>query len=325
MLDALLWVLAGLCEAAGGWLLFTGWPWLALLAHALCAMAATAAAWLILPPHYHRGLRRAVVYPFVFAFCVPVFGPLGLLVSVLPALYFGRAEPEKDWRDLDQLDLPYKPVELATDIVYLDTGVRRALLIDDVETRVRALRATRNMSGRRAVPILKIALQDPVDEVRLLAYALVDGKLQRIEQGVQALRKELEAHPGDSRFQAKCEEAIAELYCEEAELGLVEGEVRQQALLQALKAIDVALGVSDTPVRQYLRGRIQLRLGRVEAAAQALHRAEASGLAADRIAPYLAECAFMRRDVGGVRRELARISDSLRQTPVLRAVTEYWS
>ena len=46
----------------------------------------------------------------------------------------------------------------------------------ETAARVRAVMATRQLSDQYAVPILQVALRDPVDDVRLLAYALLDGK-----------------------------------------------------------------------------------------------------------------------------------------------------
>ncbi|MGZ0843230.1 HEAT repeat domain-containing protein, partial [Klebsiella pneumoniae subsp. pneumoniae] len=56
----------------------------------------------------------------------------------------------------------------------------------DPNQRLTAIFATRRMPGKEAIPILKLALRDPADDVRLLAYSMLDQKESRINQRIEA-------------------------------------------------------------------------------------------------------------------------------------------
>jgi Tfp pilus assembly protein PilF len=72
-----------------------------------------------------------------------------------------------------------------------------------------------------------------------------------------------------------------------------------------------------------LRGRLALDGGDLDAADTMLQRAIDCGFPRDRMLPYLAEAAYLRRDYARVRRLLGEM-DSRATTPTLHAVLNFW-
>ncbi|MFO6383442.1 HEAT repeat domain-containing protein, partial [Pseudomonas aeruginosa] len=83
--------------------------------------------------------------------------------------------------------LPFRPKEKRLDMMFSDGGLQDVLRhAPDPNQRLTAIFATRRMPGKEAIPILKLALRDPADDVRLLAYSMLDQKESRINQRIEA-------------------------------------------------------------------------------------------------------------------------------------------
>ena len=77
-------------------------------------------------------------------------------------------------------ELPFRPQERDKELMFNDGGLQDVLRhAPDTEKRMAALFATRRMPPREAIPILKLALRDPADDVRLLAYSMLDKREAR--------------------------------------------------------------------------------------------------------------------------------------------------
>lgn len=329
-LSALLWILAAILEGAAAWFAFGagvvayGWLLVAIL-HIAYAVVLAFGAWLLLPLRYRQPRGWALLYLFCVGLCIPVLGWFGMLLAILPGLIWQRRTKSEDWTSTPDPDLPYKAIEIDPDAIYRRGGLATVVRHDEERWRLRAVMATRYLQDRHAVPVLRSALADPVDEIRLMAYALLNSKTNRIERAVAALRAEAATNPdGDTRTHAGIDEQIAALYLEQAELGLVDGAVRTFVLEQALERIDAASKTRLTAPRAFIRGRICLRLQRLPEAEAAFDAAENLGFPGNLVAPYLAESAFERGNYLQVRTQLARLSPQVRRVPLLASLVEYW-
>lgn len=325
ILDALLWVLAALAEAAAASVFVRdpGAAWLPLALHVAAAATLTLAAWRSLPARYRTPWPWSVAFLAGLALAMPVLSWFGLLLALVPGLHWPRRQAPGDWEELPALTLPYQPVRVDARAVQRRGGLAAVLRGDEADWRVRAVAATRYLTDRRAVPILRIALTDATDEVRLLAYSLLSSKERRIDAAIQVLQ---EAGMGDAAAAnaARAHEQLAGLYLEQAELGLAEGAVRAHALAQARTHIEAALRAGPSASRWFLQARIHLRLGRYPQADAMFAAAEQAGFSVGKVAPYRAECAFGERDVPRIREQLTRLDPHGRRAAVLAAVTEYW-
>lgn len=195
---------------------------------------------------------------------------------------------------------------------------------EEVEQRMRRVVATRRWEHAQAVPLLRAALRDPADEVRLLAQAFLESRERalyaRLEERAQALERVRAEASGPLRLE------LAEGTWELVRLGFVQGALAAQALRQALEhAEEAAALLPSRAAPELLRAGLLLALGEVEAASQALEAARARGAAEQVLAPYRAQVAFHQRRFAEVSAALARRGACAGLRPPLRPLEHFWS
>ena len=163
------------------------------------------------------------------------------------------------------------------------------------DARVRAVLATRRLDGARATPLLRAALRDQHEDVRLLAYALLEDRERQGDATIRALLAALAVAAPDRR--AALNEQLAHAYWELCYQQLVAGELEAFSLARALEHLDAATG--DLPERNgarwLLRGRVLLRQGAGASARAALEESRRCGVPARTVDPYLAESLYLQR------------------------------
>lgn len=158
-----------------------------LFAHGLGSALLCVGVWLLLPRRYKFPLPWSPLFLFSLAFFVPLIGAVGVAAAVFPALYLPRQRGEQAWQAMGVPELPFRPKEKRLDMMFSDGGLQDVLRhAPDPNQRLTAIFATRRMPGKEAIPILKLALRDPADDVRLLAYSMLDQKESRINQRIEA-------------------------------------------------------------------------------------------------------------------------------------------
>lgn len=207
-----------------------------------------------------------------------------------------------------------RPDTTAADRAPIMTGGRSLSDIlhgsDSVTERVAAVLAVRHLPTRAAVPILRLALRDPADDVRLLAYAMLDRRDAALQSRIQALETSLAREPLAPGDAAAMHRTLARLHWELAYSGLATGAVEQRALdsaaahARAALAVDAAADTAADRGTLFLLGRILLRQGALREAEQVLTRARELGIAESSIRPFLAEIAFLERRFAHVRAHL---------------------
>jgi hypothetical protein len=188
--------------------------------------------------------------------------------------------------------------------------------------RLSAVLETRRMPSRDAIPILKLALRDSADDVRLLAYSMLDGKENQINKKIRNLLEELERTPPEQ--QPPMHASVAQYYWELVYLGLAQGSVMEHMLSMARQHIEYALDGQNSPQDWLLAGRIALGQQRLEDAAEAFVAAEKLGMDASLLATYQAEVAFFQRDFAAIPGHLAQLSADDQQRSPFSSLTRYW-
>jgi len=262
---------------------------------------------------------------FLLIIVIPFFGLFGLLLSVIPALFYPRTKPEVLWRDVPIPDLPFKPVMVSERPNYGVGGLASVMNSScNTERRIGAVNAMRKIAEKVAVPLLQDALKDPVDDVRLFAYSVLDQKANDIYQGISALQAELRQEGVEDV--AGIHYALAQHYWELAYLELVSGHtlvyIYEQAEYHA--NLSAGLGWAGSDV-SFLIGRIYLNQGKYAQSVEMFNASLDAGALPSAILPFLAEVAFERHNFMEVHSILASLSACCKGHTPIPAVVQAWA
>lgn len=279
----------------------------------------------LVPRRYRR--HRWWTFTLFFGFClfVPSIGLLGLLLAIWPGIVMERHARREAYQRVDVPELPFQPLKVQTQPIYGKAGMISVLRhAQDPERRIKALIATRQMTSQEAIPVLKEALRDPVDDVRLLAYSMLDAKEEEINATIRRLLDRIKHTSADQ--QRKLHQRISNCYWELAYLGLAQGEVLRHALTRALSHLELALKAgADEPALHIQRGRLLMHQEHWDEAELAFGTAVQQGIPAAGVAPYLAEIAFEKKNFKQVAAYLRELGPSVRRSERLAAVAAFWT
>lgn len=300
---------------------------LCLLVQALAALVAAYGLASVLPMHYRLSRAGLLAALWVLNFAVPIGGLLGPIGAMAIARGLPRPRAELP------VKLVYEP-EFAANLmstVSYGRGARLKVELQNAEAgtsfRMTALLAMQSMPARTVSPLLQGMLADPLDDIRLLAYGILDNREKGLTQRILVERPKLDPklHPELSDAQrAEANGALAQLYSELIYENLVAGDVYRNAADQADAYAAAALKHDPNDAALWrLRGRLAIARFDLDGADTMLQRAIDCGFPRDRMLPWLAEAAWLRRDFARVRTLLGEM-DSRATTPTLSAVLDFW-
>lgn len=297
--------------------------WLILFIHALGSALVALAVWLVLPTKYRYPARLSYSFLYSIAVFIPFIGAVGLLICILPSLYFPRHRKARILEIQEDIELPYAQLDKQDSPLFHDGGLQDVLSLQTNESkRLNALLAVRNMQKQYAIPILKKALRDPADDIRLLAYAMLDKYETQINTELEIVLNQLES--ADGAHKAELHKNIARNYWELAYLGLAQGAVCEHALEQAQENIEQALSFKKTPELALLQGRVALKQNHTELARLAFQQAIEMGMDRQNVIPYLAEAAYLLGHYQEIPGLLAQLPESLRNRYPFSELVDYW-
>lgn len=261
---------------------------------------------------------------------VPVLGALGMLVVVRFGLTRPRERFGEPWAVVDlQQDFEKRhrhPLRTRrADVSALEIrAVLRQRSDESVPYRFKSVLAIQKLPPKAGVPLLKLAQSDPSDEIRLYAFSRLERMRDDLERKVKELTASLEQAANEEG--ARLHLRLAQSYWELGYLGLAEGAVLAHALASAHRhaAIASEMMPRHAPAEFFL-GRILLELREPERALIGFERAAAAGYPRVRLLPWLAECAFHRRDFGSVRRLLDELEVASPENLFSQAVSDFWA
>lgn len=295
-----------------------------LLMHAGACAVLGSATWLMLPQRYRGRPLLAWILMFDFAFIAPVIGAACLLLIV--RLTLRREDGVGPQAQPRSVDLPEYEIQSRVG-VRSGQGAVRARLTSKVPDNVRlqSLMSLQTVSRRVANPILEDLLGDKADDVRLIAFGMLDAEEKKISSHISRQRASLEGNlSAVQRYDTL--RHLAELHWELIYASLAQGELRRHILSEARRYADEAMDLEvehDSGVL-LLCGRIRLEQGNLESAANYFDEAVALGQPEASALPYLAEIAFRRRhfdEVDAIMQRLAR----LHLAASTKAVVELWT
>lgn len=295
-----------------------------LAAHGGAAALLALFALALLPAGYREPRLPVLLLLFAVIFFIPALGFIGTLGVILLTPWLPRLKTPAGF---GSVELPaLDPHERIGGAGFRQPGMRGFLsnATAPVATRLRALVSLQNIPTRLASPLLRDLLADPSEDLRLLAYGMLDSREQKLNRAIhRELRNRKEA--ADAEVAARSARKLAQLYWELTYQGLVQGELLRHAVGEALRYAQEALAADPADANLTLRlGRLLHAQGRNDEARKAYGEALGLGLPATRVVPYLAELAFEARDHDEVRRLLAVLRD-WPGMPRLQPVIQYWT
>jgi hypothetical protein len=297
--------------------------WQIVVAHALISGVVALTTYLMLPRRYMVPRFAVTALMFSFAFIAPVLGAIGLLL--ITHLNLRRAQEQAHFSIPVSVALPVYDVQ-AVDQHRGGQGAIRSRLGRQVpsELRMQSLLTLQAVPSRVSNPILEDLLGDETDDVRLVAFGMLDAEEKKISTQIRQESQRL-AGPLATEQRYDCLRQLAELNWELVYACLAQGELRQHILTQAADFADQALALHADAGSGliFLRGRIWLEQGDMVAAQRAIERAVELGQPRTSAWPYLAEIAFRRRDYSSVRQYMQQLS-TLNLASRTRAVEDFW-
>lgn len=297
--------------------------WGVLLAHGLVSLVAALATYLLLPSHFRQPRLPVTLLMFCFAFMAPVIGTMGLLLITRTNLSL----PQEEARIAvpRSVNLPLYDVQSTEQTRGGQSAIRSRMGIEVPNAlRMQSLLTLQAVPSKVSNPILEDLLGDATDDVRLVAFGMLDAKEKIISTEIRHESERLSRHLTLEQ-QYDSLRHLAELNWELVYAGLAQGELRQHILGQARQYAAAALALNLTPGSGivFLLGRILLEQGEQEGAQKAIEQAITLGQSKTSALPYLAEIAFLRRDFSTVQQIMPQLS-KLNLASRTRAVEDFW-
>ncbi|WP_051711267.1 hypothetical protein [Andreprevotia chitinilytica] len=271
---------------------------------------------------YPKQQGRVLLVLLPFGVLLPGIGSFGLVIAAELALRFPEQAQAATFR---VLPVPEFTLRTAQREVRYGIGGVRARLADPhapSESRLNALLTLNAMPQRLSSGLLRDLLDDPEEDLRLLAYGMLDQEEKRINAQINTAMQTYRDETGDHKVDAA--RRLAYLYWEQVYQGVVQGDVRQYVLAQAIRYADEVLAVLPAEAELWvLRGKVLSANGDTERAWAAYLCARAMGYPEVRLLPYLAEHAFARRDFADVRSLIGDL-DPLHLNDTMAPVARFW-
>ena len=294
-----------------------------LLAHAIGSALLALGLAMLVPANYRHPRLWLCGYLFSFNFFMPILG----LACLTTGFVVSTIWPRKSRPDLFDITIP---VRFTTHRNHEGTGFRggqvRAQLGNSkapLDQRMKALVAVQDTPARATGGLLRTLLADPTDDIRLLAYGILDNKEKLITQQILDRRHKLAELIGGNEFGA-VNKQIAELYWELIYQDLVQGDMRTFSAAQVRKfGYEALKTLSDDAGLWFLLARLELFSGNLDTAETALLAAQERGFVRERLLPYISELRFLQRrfrDVSGLFAQL----ESTAGVPALAQSRKFW-
>ena len=299
--------------------------WSVLFAHAAISALVAWSTYQLLPHRSRQPRTFVLVLMFCFAFIAPAVGAISLLIIIRGTLQ--KTPTESNFAVPVPVALPVYDVQSKEVHRGSSQGAIRSRLGHDVPShlRMQSLLTLQAVPSRVSNPILEELLGDDTDDVRLVAFGMLDTEEKKIAREIRQESERLQqAQMPEARY--GCLRQLAELNWELVYASLAQGELRRHILTQAARFADeaLALGVSAGSGLVFLRGRIWLEQGNLDAAKLAIEQAVALGQPRTSAWSYLAEVAFLQRDFVAVRQYMQQLS-KLNLASRTRAVEDFWT
>lgn len=297
---------------------------LCLLAHLLSAIFVTFSYQLSLPKYFTNISRWFFLLIFLLCLAIPLFG---IVISsfIIIVIYRGRAQFRAYTETVDTtINLKHiKPVFSQ----YGEGGAMMYLLknTQSVVKRTDALLVLGRVALSKINKIMYELLADRSDEIRLLAFNILDYQESIIADDVDNLLALINPNDPNKYNQAKYEKNLAILYWELIYQSLTLHELQDAMVKQAENyALSAAVILKDDFNLKALLGRIYLFLKQLNMAKIEFEKALEANISPPKVLPYLAEIEFKQQNYIAVKNYLTQ-SDTLLDVPLVAPVVRFWN
>lgn len=194
-----------------------------------------------------------------------------------------------------------------------------------IKERSAALFALRECPLSQINPLIHELLPDTSDDIRLLAFNILEGQESSIMSRIEALLLRLKTVPdGEPLIKAQCQKSLALLHWELIHHHLIEIELEETIINKAIASALSALTVlSDDAVLWALLGKLYQHRQQDLLAVEAFETAMSCHSAPTEVLPYLAEIRFKQGDYSAIQALLSQ-SDALLDMMQIAPVKRFW-
>lgn len=298
-----------------------------LLAHTLASLLAAIALASMLYKLVPGKRIPLVALLFLISFFLPLVGATGLWFSLTFGSLIARSKHQTNeyWQFTSNADLPFAaPIDRP--LPKLDSRGFIEQLAFDTETDklYNRISSTKNIRNIQSAPVLKSAVGHSNERIRLLAYQMLDKKVNQLNREIQRLEGEAQRAAGNGKAHLHLQ--IANNYWELLTLEDDEPVARQELLTKASNHARTALENEPSNVNaHFILGQLCIKQNSPEEAITAFERAMQLGMSSDKTLPYIAEAAFLQRNFTKLRTVVNEISPAFRNYPPMSKVVEYWA
>lgn len=191
------------------------------------------------------------------------------------------------------------------------------------EARTQSLVVLGRLNNSEANKVIQESMNDNDDQIRLLAFSLLDNKERKIYEKIDQLEETLK-ETLDINAVADIESQLAFSYWEIIYLNLASGELYEIALKKAMRYAQSAVKVSKKQINLLvLLGRIYMALEKYDEALNIFTRLQEADEPFNTYAPYLAELYFHNRLFQTVK-ETLQGKLTLKYIPKVAPIVDYW-
>lgn len=302
-------------------LLKEAWPILIII-----LLHAAASFFIVYAIHQFRNAfvsynKAIIAMLFMFVFFIPI---LGIIASLVLARWLCIAQSTPIPQKMKTLDLlpQIKPLRVSYGVSGLKIQLQSAKT--PLDARINALKVLTTLPPSKGNILIRSILPDKQDELRLLAFKLIDAQENKI---ISLINKNLELlDTVDTEEQkAKIYKYLGRQYWELVYTNLIEPSMINFVLDQAISYFEkVKTPLQKDPMYWYVLGRIYLRKKKYDLAISAFDQALIYGETKYRIIPYLAEAYFYQKNYK-LTKQLLSSSKFLVVTQFSQSIIEFWS